>query len=280
MNAAFSTARELRAEHRHELRTLTYLTVDQATGGVIRNLNQKGISAQMLKTLRTGQQVRLRFELRAPKIRVETVAEVVWTTGSGQCGMRFLNLPASMRLQINEWILNDLLESASLHAERSESMFGRHLFEITRRDEIDSAEESIPRAEEDDGLVISGTPAKVITLPLSPEPLQLVQDSLLPSSPDEVVSLDWLSRSLSPRSIARVIDMLVVVASFFLFVLVFLSVTGEAPPAPFSMAAAGLALVTTIYWGFFWVFGGESLGSRLARNAGLQEDSKEKTTAD
>ena len=41
MNAAVSTARELRAEHRHELRTLTYLTVDQATGGVIRNLNAR-----------------------------------------------------------------------------------------------------------------------------------------------------------------------------------------------------------------------------------------------
>jgi hypothetical protein len=280
MNAAVSTVRELRAEHRHELRTLTYLTVDQATGGVIRNLNQKGISAQMLKTLRTGEQVRLRFELRAPKIRVETVAEVVWTTGSGQCGMRFLNLPASMRLQINEWILNDLLEAASLHAERSESIFGRHLFEINRPDEIDSAEESIPCCEEDDGLVISGTPAKVITLPLSPEPPRPEQDSLLPLPPDEVISLDWLSRSLSPRAIARVIDMLAVVASFFLFVLVFLSVTGEAPPAPFAMAAAGLALVTVIYWGFFWVFGGESLGSRLARKARLQEDSKEQSTAD
>ena len=276
MSAGVSTAREARAEHRHELRTLTYLTVDHATGGVIRNLNQKGISAQMLKALRPGEKVRLRFELRRPKVHIEALGEVVWTTRSGQCGMRFLNLPRGMRQQINEWILDDLLESASLHAGRSRSIFSRDLFEVDRHADSQPSEEFLQSSETDDGLLISGTSAKVITLPMRAELLSPPQDSLLPLSSEEIISFDWLSQPLSPRALAKLIDVLAVIASFFLFTLVFLSVTGEAPPAPFAMAGAGLALVTIMYWGFFWIFGGESLGSRLARKASLGADEKAK----
>jgi hypothetical protein len=275
MNAGVSTARELRAEHRHELRTLTYLTVNHATGGVVRNVNQKGISAQMLTSLRPGEQVRLRFELRRPRVHVEALGEVVWTTESGQCGMRFLNLPRTMRRQINEWILSDLLEAASLHSDRSRSVFSRHLFKV-HPEEIDS-EGSIPASEDDAGLLISGTPANVIRLPLRIEPAPPAQDAVFPLPPEEIINLDWLSQPLSPRAIAHVIDGLSVVAAFLLFSLVFLSVTREAPPAPFAMAAGALALITVIYWGFFWVFGGESLGSRLARKASVKADEKAKS---
>lgn len=275
MEAGVSTARKARAEHRRELRTLTYLTVDHATSGVIRDLNQTGIGVQMVRPLCPGEQVRLCFELRAPKLSVETRGEVVWTTGFGQCGIRFVNLPRAMRQQINEWILNDLLESASLHAERSGSALARRLFEVPRRDEVDSAEISIRPAEEDDGLVISGTPAKVITLPRKPEPLS-AQYSLSPVTSDETIGLDWLSQPLSPQAIARSIDTLAVVAAFFLFALIFLSITRDAPPWPFSMAAGGIALVAFVYWGFFWVFGGVSLGTRLARTAGMEGDKRKK----
>ena len=280
MNAGISTARELRAEHRHELRSLTYLTVDHATGGVIRNLNQTGLAAQMLTALQPGQQVRLRFEVRTRKVRVEALAQVVWTNRSGQCGMRFLNLPRAMRQQVNEWILNDLLQSASLHSERSRSIFSRQLFEIATPDESDS-EELTPACEEDDGFLISGSPAKVIALPLprTVQPLPVAPESLHPLS-NEIINLDWLSQPLSPRAIARIIDLLTVLAAFLLFVLIFLSVIREAPSAPFATAAAGLASMAIVYWGFFWVFGGESLGSRLARAAGLQSDGKEPGTTD
>jgi len=273
MNAGVSTARELRAEHRHELRTLTYLTVNHATGGVIRNVNQKGISAQMLTPLGPGEQVRLSFELRRPKVHVEALGEVVWTTESGQCGMRFLNLPRSMRRQINEWILSDLLEAASLHSDRSRSVFSRHLFKV-HPEKVDS-QGSTPASEDDDGLLISGTPAKVIRLPLRLEPAPLVRDAVFPLPPEEIINLDWLSQPLSPRAIAHLIDVLSVVAAFLLFTVVFLSVIRETPPAPFAMAAGGLALMTIIYWGFFWVFGGESLGSRLARRAAREVQKRE-----
>src|SRR3981189_1600549 len=92
MEAGLSPARQLRAQHRHELRTLTYVTLDEANGGIIRNLNDQGIAVQAVAALPPQQQLRVRFELRHPRLRVETRGEVTWTEPSGQCGIRFLDL--------------------------------------------------------------------------------------------------------------------------------------------------------------------------------------------
>jgi len=269
MEAGISTARNTRAEHRHDLRTLTYLTVNHVNAGVIRNLNQSGVGAQLVTPLQPGEQVRLQFELRNPKLRFEIIGEAVWVGSGGQCGLRFLELPPSMRQHLNSWIFGDLLESISMHAVQSASVSSSHLFSPPIIEEADSAE-SLRRAEERDGLIVSGHPAKVIQLPLRPAIVQSVLATAVLPTTHEAVSLDWLSQPLSPRAIARLVDFLAVVAAFLLFALIFLSVTRDAPPWPFTMAAAGVGVVAIIYWGFFWVFGGQSLGTRLARKAGLQ----------
>jgi len=71
MEAGLSPARQARAKHRHELRTLTYVTLDQANGGIVRNLNHEGIAVQAVAAVRPRQQLRVRFELRYPRVRVE-----------------------------------------------------------------------------------------------------------------------------------------------------------------------------------------------------------------
>ncbi len=276
MEAGVSIARKARAEHRHDLRTLTYLTVNHVNAGVIRNLTQSGFGAQLVKRLGPGEQVRLHFELRNPKLRIETLGEVVWSSSAGACGIRFLELSRAMRQQINAWIFGDLLESVSLHAVQSGEMFSGQLFgkpnldDSNGEDESDSAE-SVRRAEELDGLMLSGGAAKVIQLPL--RPVQFAADSGITESADETVSLDWLSQPLSPGAIARLIDCLAVIAAFVLFAFVFLSITGDAPPWPFTMAGLGIVLVAVVYRGFFWVFGGKSLGTRVARTSGLHGSS-------
>jgi hypothetical protein len=93
MEAGTSPARRARAQHRHELRTLAYVTLDQANGGIVRNLTHSGIGVQVVAAVRPRQQLRVRFELRYPRLQVETRAEVVWATFSGQCGIRFLDMP-------------------------------------------------------------------------------------------------------------------------------------------------------------------------------------------
>jgi len=264
MGASVSTERQTRTQHRHELRTLTYVTFDQANGGIVRNLNQHGLGAQLVAAVHPQQHLRVRFELRAPRVRVETRGEVAWSTSSGQCGIRFLDLSPAMRRQINEWIFGDLLEGISVHVEKS----GLKFPETEPR--VAGERLQMIAVEEDDGLLVSAAPSKVIPLELGGAGVDQ-----LPGTPVEIGNLDWLSQPLSQKGIARTVDSLAIVAGVLIFTLVFLSITREAPPWPFAVIALAGVLVALMYRGFFWVIGGDSLGTRLARRAAserLEED--------
>lgn len=250
-------------KHRHELRTLTYVTIDQANGGVVRNLSHEGMGVQAVAAVRPRQQVRVRFELRYPRLRVEARGEVAWATFSGQCGIRFLDLPPRLARQIDEWIFGNLLEGISLHSERAGTMFGAGL---------PAAGPGCDAPEEGDGLMVSAAPVKVIELPVrlqqSGYEREIAENAAAPE-------LDWLSQPLSGRNLIWTINALVMVAALLLFALVFLSVTREAPQRPLTMAGVGAASVAALYWGFFQWFGGASPGARLARLAGLEMDAEE-----
>lgn len=260
MEAGVSPARQARAKHRHELRTLTYVTLDQANGGIVRNLSHEGIGVQVVAAVRPRQQMRVRFELRYPRVRVEARGEVTWATFSGQCGIRFIDLSPRITRQINEWIFGNLLEGVSLHAEQAGPMFA------------DSASAQVG----DDGLMVSASPLKVIELPSRADasshadPRGDTGEIALPAT-----ELDWLSRPLSRRSLIWTINTLVIVAALLLFALVFLSVTGEPPRWPLAMAGGAAILVAALYGGFFQLFGGISPGARLARLVGRDVEDEE-----
>ncbi len=250
MDAGTSPARAARAKHRHELRTLTYVTLDQANGGIVRNLSQEGIGVQAVAAPPPRQRVTVRFELRDPRLRVETRGEVAWSTLSGQCGIRFLDPSPRMTRQINEWILGDLLEGAAMHSERAGTMFAVRVAAV-----------------EEDGLMVSAAPLKVIELPVRSDasPVPYARDETSVTSPAQ---LDWLSQPLSGRSLVWTINTLVMVAALLLFVLVFLAVTRESPARPLAMMGVMTIVVAALYGGFFWVLGGSSPGARLARLVG------------
>jgi PilZ domain len=264
MDAGLVPARQTRARHRHELRTLTYVTVDQANGGIVRDISHEGIGVQVVAAVRPRQQLGVRFELRHPRVRVETLGEVTWATRSGQCGVRFLDLSPATARHINEWIFGNLLEAASLHMER-DSMFARSA--IARSLSVYPDSEA---GDQVDGLMVSAAPVNVIALPISPDPLQPAQardDSTETAAPASS-EFDWLSRPLSGRGLIWTINTLVIVAALLLFALVFLSITGEPPRWPLAVAGVAAVFVSALYWGFFRLFGGVSPGARLARLAG------------
>ena len=124
---------------------------------------------------------------------------------------------------------------------------------------------------EDDGLMVSTRPLRVIELPNRPE--AAVQDLLDDDVPEISVSLDWLSRPFSEQGLTWAVNTMVVVAGLLLFALVFMSVTREAPPWTFLFA--GAFFIVGMYWGFFQMFGGYSLGSRLARLAASDQHDDE-----
>jgi PilZ domain len=298
MEVGLSPARQARTRHRHELRTLTYVTLDQANGGVVRNLSHDGIAVQAVAAPRPRQQVRVRFELRYPRLRVETRGEVVWSTFSGQCGIRFLDLSPRLARQIDEWIFGDLLEGLSLPWEQTASVFGAAESASLRPaasaraqsrladlvlgttipavDEFGKAEagkveaEKVAAEEKEDGLIVSPAPVKVIELAPRTEPPKPapVREPIAVRPAPARVERDWLSQPLSGRSLAWTVDTLVVVAAVLLFQVVFLFIIREPPRWPVATAAGTTIAVAGLYWGFFKTFGGTSLGERLARLAG------------
>jgi hypothetical protein len=307
MDAGTSPARQPRVKHRQDLRTLTYVTLDQANGGIVRNLSPEGVGVQVVAAVRPRQQLQVCFELRDARLRVESLGEVMWATRSGQCGIRFLDLSPKIAHQIDEWIFGILLEAAALHSQRTEPMFAGTPF----GDAVLAESLALPRLDEDhdedvededDGLMVSATPLKVIELPVRPDPLppegafdeaaetaacDLPQDWLPEEQLQEKDSLenarleersrelDWLSRPLSGRGLVWTINILVTLAALLLVVLVFLSVTGEPPRWPLAMMSGAAVCVAGLYWGFFHLFGGASPGARLARLVGPDSEPEE-----
>lgn len=277
MQAGVSAARQARARYRHEIRALTYVMLDQANGGIVRNLTHNGMGVKAVAGVRPRQQVRVRFELRHPRLRLETVGEVEWVSPSGQCGIRFLGMPPRTTRQIDEWIFGNLLEGSAPYSEQSTSVFGDS--SPGESNLSFSAMWALPEvAEVEDGLVISPAPSNVIALPAREEFAEPSEagDPTIRSA--NRIELDWLSRPLSGRSLAWTINILVVVAAMMLCLLVFLSITREPPKWPLSLAFGAAIFVAGFYWGFFWLFGGGTLGSRLARLAAhdSEEDGEER----
>ena len=161
MQTGVTTARQMRTRHRYELRTLTYVTLDQANGGIVRNLTHDGMGAQVVAAVRPRQILRVRFELRYPRLRVEARGEVMWATFSGQCGIRFLDLSPRLSRQIDEWIFGNLLEGVELH-EQSIAASGPVLAGARIPNDLS-------KVPQNDGLAISGTAVKVIELQARPE---------------------------------------------------------------------------------------------------------------
>lgn len=274
MQAAAVPARQARAHYRHELRTLTYVTLDDANGGIIRNLNQEGVAVQAVGPLHEQQRVRLRFELRFPRLRVDTFGHVTWASPSGQCGIRFVDMPAHTGHQINEWIFSNLLGAIAREATPPRLNSGASVVSIAREENL---------SEEDDGLILSATARPAIRL----EPLTTMRDDaeIVSGDADYLADLigetdrqlNWLSRPLSGRTLAWLVDGLVVTAALLLFALIFLSIAHELPPWPLTLGtASGAAVfVAAAYWSVFALFGGPSLGARLAQGVGSEKEEED-----
>ncbi|HTW32419.1 MAG TPA: PilZ domain-containing protein [Candidatus Sulfotelmatobacter sp.] len=290
MQSGPSPAPEARLRHRHGVRTLTYVTLDQGNGGILLNLTRNGVAVQSVAAVRMGQQVQVRFDLLAPRVRVNARGEVVWATSSGRCGVRFLDLPLQTARELDEWTFSKLLEGASplplptrpifpasqLRNEPQPSTPGN--VPVAKSANLAEDEEPIEQSaagaagSTHDNLIISPGHVQVIDLPprSAPEPISNTQiradASVIPDLlPEPASQLDWLSQPLSGKGLAWTINTLVVLAAWLLSVLVFLSVLREIPKWPFSMVLGAAIVVAALYWGFFRIFAGASLGTKLVQ---------------
>ncbi len=279
MQAVSIPPRQVRTHYRHELRSLTYVTLDESNGGIIRNLNHEGVTVQAVAPLHPQQRVRLRFDLRSPRVRVETSGQVCWARSSGQCGIRFVDLPVRTGHQINEWIFSNLLDALARDAGHPRStsrtltcgasMFGASVVSILGEDDVGDENAS----EENDGLTLSPSPRPAIRLQPALDRrdetpvLQRYDEEDLSDVADDPYAQSWLSQPLSGRTLAWLVDSLIVIAGVFLFALIFLSIAHEVPPWSVTLGtfSAAAAFIVAAYWAVFAVFGGPSLGARMAQ---------------
>ena len=275
MQAVSFTERRAQGYYRHELRTLTYVTIDGGNGGIIRNINHEGVAVQAVGALHSEQRVRLRFELRFPRLRIDAYGQVTWASPTGQCGIQFLDFPSSTGLQLNQWIFSNLLDAMAREASRPQSIFTRSMY---GNPVVPIARGSASGEPEEDGLRVSAAAREEIQL----QPVIAVkeyQDALAsinceePNQLEEFGEPGWLSHPLASRSLAYIVDGLVVTAALLIFAFIFLSITHEIPPWPLALLTglATAAFVTGSYCSMFMMFRGASLGQVLARANGIGE---------
>jgi PilZ domain len=256
-------ARHARLQYRHTLRTLNYVTLGASNGGIIRNLNSKGMAMQALSSPAPQQRVNVRFDLKFPRVHVETEGQVSWANSSGECGIRFVGLPARTSQQINEWILSNLLEIADRHASSLDGIFASS---TSLSAQESSADES--------GLVYSSGVRAPIRLGSR---YRRSEQIAFDDSAEELatgVDTNWLSRPLSGRALACIIDGLLIVAGLLLFVFVFLTMTHELPSWPVTLGVmlAATVVIGSGYCVLFTLFGGRTLGARLIRSDSKPEE--------
>ncbi len=245
VNAARRTPRR---PYRQKIRTLSHVSLDAVHGAILRDLSEFGIALQTVTPLTPDQEVHLRFELTAPRVRVEATGRVAWTDSWGQAGLQFLNLPPRSQRLLKEWIFTQILSAAYLFAPC----------------------ESLPvegnRAEGATELLFSASPRPAIQL--QPQAIRL------PALPPPVarprkVRLLWCPVPISLAALSKLVDGLVVVCSLLLFAVMSMVMTNILPTWPVTLALTiGVAAVFgTLYWFLFAFWFGSTPGEHLARLA-------------
>lgn len=111
--AQTSGTREKRERPRQVLSVLTYVSVDDANGGVMMDISERGMAISSAEPIREFGSHKLRFQLPRIERAFETSAELVWTSESKKnAGVRFSSLSVEDRLQIRNWIKDELFAEA------------------------------------------------------------------------------------------------------------------------------------------------------------------------
>jgi len=242
-------SRQARRYYRWKTRKLAYANLDPSNGGAIRDLSEGGVAIQSVSALGNSQRVPVRFELLNPPARVDAIGRVAWSDESGQAGLEFVGLNARSQRQLKDWIFTQLL--AAVHeASGTDSIF------VHRKADHDATELRFSAGTRAPIFLESSTTALPVAIPVS-VPVPRAEGMVL-----------------SARSLAGLVDSLILLSSVLLFAVVAVALTSLFPTWTFAL---GLALgVTTlfaaVYWFLFVVWIGTTPGERLARLACKDSD--------
>jgi DNA-binding response OmpR family regulator len=112
-NAAINfMVRERRRYFRHPVDMPLRISVppDQELAATATNLSEGGMAIRLLSKLPKDTRAQVRFTLPAVNTSLDLKCEVAWTDGTGNAGLRFIEVPQSAQYQLEKW-LTDRLKS-------------------------------------------------------------------------------------------------------------------------------------------------------------------------
>lgn len=233
--------------YRQKIRTLSHVNLDAASGAILRDLSEFGIAMQTVTPLTLEQQVHLRFELPAPRVRIEAVGRIAWTDAWGQAGVQFVDLPERSQRSLKEWIFIQILSNA-------------YLFSPSESVAVEGN-----RAEGAAELLFSASARPTIRLDPPPTPVTLPDPPLR-------VRLHWCPVPISLRALAKTLDALILLCAVLLFAVMSMVITDVLPTwlITIPLAIAVAAIFGTIYWFLFAFWFSSTPGEHLARMACLE----------
>jgi hypothetical protein len=233
-----------RSCYRHQIQRLAYLNLDQANGGIIRNLGEAGIAIQAVAPLCPNQEVFLRFDLAQPRVRVQATGRVAWADPAGQAGVEFLSLPQRSRRLLKEWIFIQLLTMA---------------VQATGATYVEGGEQAAE-------LLFSARSRPAIRLePEVRAAAWLAEDKAEDTQPRSF-DLSWFPFAISAPALSRLVDGLILLSAVLLFAVICMVMIGAVPAWPVALILGlGItAVFAALYWFLFWFWIGGTPGSFLA----------------
>jgi hypothetical protein len=243
--AAELVPRRHRRPYRQKIRRLAQVHLDATHVAILRDLSEFGIALQSVVPLAPNQQVQLRFELAAPRVRIEAAGRIVWTDSWGQAGVQFLDLPQRSEGLLKEWIFTQILSSAYLFSP------------------CESLTVEGNRAEGAAELLFSPAPRPAIQLEPQPVAARALPDAEVRP---QRFRLQWCPVPISLSALTKLLDGLILLCAVLLFSVMSLLMTNVLPSWPFTIVLGiGIAAIfATLYWFLFVFWIGTTPGARLA----------------
>jgi hypothetical protein len=231
--------------YRQKIRSLSQVSLDATNVAILRDLSEFGIALQTVVPLALNQRVQLRFDLGAPRVRIESAGRIVWTDSWGQAGVQFLDLPRRSERLLKEWIFTQILSSAYLFAP------------------CESVGVEGNRAEGAAELLFSASPRPAIQLDphlvAKPEPWGA-------EARPRRFRLLWCPVPISMGALSKLLDGLILLCAVLLFAVMSMLLINILPTWPFTivLAIAITAVFGALYWFLFGFWIGATPGERLA----------------
>src|SRR5579864_8675615 len=231
--------------YRQKIRTLSQVSLDAGNVAVLRDLSEFGIALQTVVPLALNQQVQIRFELAAPRVRIEAAGRIAWTDSWGQAGVQFVDLPQRSERLLKQWVFSQILSSAYLFSP------------------CESAAVEGNRAEGAAELLFSPSPRPAIQVEPQPATPRVLPDG---EARPRRFRLKWCPVPISLRALSKLLDGLILLCAVLLFAVMSMLMTNILPTWPFTVVLAFgiIAVFVGMYWFLFVFWIGATPGERLA----------------